>query len=82
MGRKRRRKPRGPDLENCETFIVDGAYQNSRADPKVVPRNLNQKHYINILNDWNQVATIGVYILMMRGVYIYLLTNHLKKVRY
>tara|TARA_B100000809_G_scaffold140804_1_gene138354 strand:- start:195 stop:968 length:774 start_codon:yes stop_codon:yes gene_type:complete len=54
MGRKRRRKPRGPDLENCETFIVDGAYQNGRADPKVVPRNLNQKHYINILNDWSQ----------------------------
>lgn len=54
MGRKKRRKHRGPDPENCETFIVDGAYRTSRADSNVVPRNLNQKYYINILNDWSQ----------------------------
>ena len=38
MGRKKRRKHRGPDPENCETFIVDGAYRISRADNYIVHR--------------------------------------------
>ena len=61
MGKKRSRQKNGIDHDDCEELFVRTAGRVTRADPQLVPRNLNQKDYINLLNDWSQ------YILFALG---------------